>query len=30
MDRLITSGHAYAPGDGDVYFDVRRSLTTAG
>ena len=23
MDRLIMSGHAYAPGDGDVYFDVR-------
>ncbi|MFN8126499.1 MAG: cysteine--tRNA ligase [Candidatus Nanopelagicales bacterium] len=23
MDRLIASGHAYAPGDGDVYFDVR-------
>ena len=23
MDRLIASGHAYAPGDRDVYFDVR-------
>ncbi len=23
MDRLIASGHAYATGDGDVYFDVR-------
>ena len=23
MDRLIALGHAYAPGDGDVYFDVR-------
>ncbi len=23
MDRLVATGHAYAPGDGDVYFDVR-------